>query len=176
MTTYRLYPGDPFGWRLENDRLIVGGTILDLRGQRTGTLPLPDKAVPVSILPGGVGALVRPEGQLGVYALTDGSGAITRQVTLPICSDPNGKHDRTRNSQCTDQVVEFFGWRGPDQILVKQLGEGPQRQWLYPLDAVYLGTGQRRPVYRDERVPGTGSMVIMSADRLSRKLQEKLAF
>ncbi|MGN9909739.1 hypothetical protein ACTMTJ_19520 [Phytohabitans sp. LJ34] len=176
-TTYLLYPpGDPIGWRLENDRLTVGAAILDLNGRRTGTLPLPEKAAPVSILPGGAGALVRPEGMLGVYALTDATGAVTHRVTLRICSHPETPHDRTRGSLCTDAVMRFHAWRTPDQILIKEVGYGPNGEWTNSLEALDLVTGERRAVYRDTGVPPIGGLVLISADGLPRKVQRELSF
>jgi hypothetical protein len=176
-TTYLVYPpGDPSGWLLENRRLTVGAAILDLTGRRIGTLPLPERATPVSILPGGAGALVRPDGMLGVYARTDASGAVTHQVTLRICSHPDTPHDRTRGSLCTDAVMRFHAWRTPDQILIKEVGYGRDGAWINSVEALDMVTGERKAVYRDTGVPPIGGMVLISADGLPRKIQRELAF
>ncbi|MFC0528978.1 hypothetical protein [Phytohabitans kaempferiae] len=174
----------PFGWRLQDERLIVGGSILDLTGRQTGSVPLAENAVPVDVRPDGEGLLIRPQRwRLDSYALVDWSGAVTRQLTIQECQ-PYGGANRLPDALCTAQAPAFAGWRGTGQILLR----GPDRVDItnsavpsdltepIVLDAVDLGTGGRHRVHHASREPRLPAAVVISADGLSAELRDKLSF
>jgi len=168
LTSYALLQSrDPFGWLLENDRLVVGGVILDLSGRRTGTVPLPEKSVPIAVRPGG-GTLVQPDGELGVYALIDTTGAVTGRVPFRSCVTAD-------NAMCVDDIPSFHGWRGTDQILVRDLGNSSGRQAATILDAIDLHTGERHTVYVKVEA-AVGRLVVIPADNLPGELAADISF
>lgn len=84
------HPGDGLNWHPDSRHLIIGNVIVDLAGRPTGTLPVPDNSLMVSVRPDGTGMLVELPPHMTVrirtYALTDLSGALTSQVTLSLCA------------------------------------------------------------------------------------------
>ncbi|HET8681943.1 MAG TPA: hypothetical protein VFM54_08725 [Micromonosporaceae bacterium] len=83
-----IHPGDGLSWHPDSRHLLVGNVIIDLDGQRTGTLPVPDSSLMVSLRPDGSGMLVNlasDDPLADAYALTDAAGKITGPVTLSGC-------------------------------------------------------------------------------------------
>ncbi|HET8659497.1 MAG TPA: hypothetical protein VFM55_10920 [Micromonosporaceae bacterium] len=88
-----IHPGDGLSWHPDSRHLLVGNIIIDLDGQRTGTLPIPDDSQMVSVRPDASGMLVKlasHDPTSDVYALTDAAGKVTGPVTLSGCAGAAG--------------------------------------------------------------------------------------
>jgi hypothetical protein len=148
-------------WLPDSRHVLIGTAIVDLDGQRTGTVPIRDGWL-IAPRPNGVGALVVPRDALDTYVLTDASGgdAYRRRVDWSCTG--------TNPTACSQLVFgSFLGWRGPNHMLVKS-PEDPG----HGIDAIDVRTGQRTRLttYDAARV------IVAPADALSPPVRDAVSF